>query len=116
MVRLAVPMVHAATSNCGRGHLVGYIDSTAFTVRTPYCSGQLCVRECRPQPNRGGTMPELGIGQAQEMALATLSPMLVSDRCGSELALVPRRHYCAAPRSERWLSLPVPPPAALDLW
>jgi hypothetical protein len=28
MVRPAAPMAHAAISNWGRGHLVGYIDST----------------------------------------------------------------------------------------
>jgi hypothetical protein len=29
-------LVHTATSNCGRGHLVGCIDSTAFTVSDLY--------------------------------------------------------------------------------
>ena len=28
--------MHAATDNCGRGHLVGCIDPTAFTLQTLY--------------------------------------------------------------------------------
>src|SRR5207247_7012017 len=29
-------LVHTATANCGRGHLVGCIDATAFTVADLY--------------------------------------------------------------------------------
>ena len=40
-----------------------------------------------------GTMPELGIGQAQGMAFGNAQPLRVSDGCRGQPALVPRRHH-----------------------
>ena len=44
-------LVHTPTANCGRGHLVGCIDPTAFTVARPVSdyADQLRLRQCRPQ-------------------------------------------------------------------
>ena len=52
-----------------------------------------------------GTMPELGIGQAQGMALGYLTALCLSDGRGSEHSLVQGRYYPSISRSLRWMPL-----------